>query len=274
MDHLSNTVEPQPVLAPALSAQAGLVHGFSTRLGGTSLCYRPESHGDLNLGFTKDDGAANVAENRRRFLRSLKAEGVERFGLLRQVHSPDLLVLASREDSTADFTQPATQCGDALMTNLSGVLLTVQIADCIPVLLFDPVQRVVAAVHAGWRGTVARIAGSTAEAMAHRYGSNPGDIIAAIGPGIGPESYAVSDDLRSAFAAKFPYADELFRQREEKLYLDLWMANQRQLVDAGLQPTHIQVLGLDTARDTDRFFSHRAESGFTGRMMAAIGLEG
>ena len=177
------------------------------------------------------------------------------------------------DEGATDFTQPATNCGDALMTNLPGVLLTVQIADCIPVLLFDVKKRAVAAVHAGWRGTVARITERTATAMCSRYQSDPANIIAAIGPGIGPESYAVSEDLRAAFRAQFAYADLLFEQRGAQLYLDLWKANQRQLLDAGLQDANIHVSGLDTATNTDRFFSHRAEKGFTGRMMAAIGLE-
>lgn len=195
-----------------------------------------------------------------------------RFGLLRQIHSPDLLVLASEDEGATDFTQPATGCGDALMTDVPGMLLTVQVADCIPVLLFDPKMRAVAAIHAGWRGTVARIAQSTAAAMCSRYGSDPADILAAIGPGIGPESYAVNEDLRREFAAAFGYSDELFQQRETQLYLDLWKANQRQLLDAGLQAANVHVLGLDTATNTDRFFSHRSEKGFTGRMMAAIGI--
>ncbi|AFL87379.1 uncharacterized protein, YfiH family [Terriglobus roseus DSM 18391] len=261
--------DPQPVLVPAFSAREGLVHGFSTRVGGVSLCYRP---GDLNLGFTKDDDAASVVENRRRHLRSLGAEGFRRFGMLRQVHSPDLLVLGEADEGADDFTQPGTVCGDALMTDLPGTLLTVQVADCIPVLLFDPKRRAVAAIHAGWRGTTAGIAGSTAVAMQERYGSDPGDMIAAIGPGIGPESYVVSEELRTAFAEKFAYAAELFLEGGTKLHLDLWKANQRQLLDAGLLDAKIHVLGLDTATATDRFFSHRAEKGFTGRMMASIGL--
>jgi YfiH family protein len=261
--------DPQPVVVPAFSAQEALAHGFSTRVGGVSQCYRP---GDLNLGFTKDDEPARVAENRRRFLQSIGADRFERFGLLRQIHSPNLLVIASEDEGVRDFTLPATGSGDALMTNVPGMLLTVQVADCIPVLLFDPKKRAVAAIHAGWRGTVARIAQLTAAAMCSRYGSDPGDILAAIGPGIGPHSYAVSEDLRSEFASAFAYADDLFQQRGSQLYLDLWRCNQLQLLDAGLQAGNVHLLGLDTATNTDRFFSHRAEKGFTGRMMAAIGL--
>ncbi|SEB55797.1 peptidoglycan editing factor PgeF [Terriglobus roseus] len=261
--------DPKPVLVSAFSAQEALAHGFSTRIGGLSQCYRP---GDLNLGFTKDDEPASVAENRRRFVQTLGAEDFQRFGLLRQIHSPDLVVLASEEEGAQDFTQPATGCGDALMTDVPGMLLTVQVADCIPVLLFAPKKRAVAAVHAGWRGTAARIAQSTATAMQRLYGSDPADIIAAIGPGIGPESYAVSEDLRTEFATAFAYSEELFQVRDAQLFLDLWEANQRQLLEAGLERANIHVLGLDTATSTGRFFSHRAEKGFTGRMMAAIGL--
>jgi YfiH family protein len=268
--------EPKPILISALTAADALLHGFSTRVGGMSRCYRPslpENQGDLNLGFTKDDDAANVAENRLRFLRSIQADGLERFGLLRQTHSTIIHTLHSADEAVTDFTQPAQTPGDALMTDVPGILLTVQIADCIPVLLFDPKRRVVAAIHAGWRGTVARIVEHTAGAMKLQYGSDPTNLIAAIGPGIGPASYAVSEDVRAEFESQFRYADELFSKAYgPQLHLDLWKANQRQLMDAGLSDTNIHVLGEDTAANTSRFFSHRAENGFTGRMMASIGL--
>jgi YfiH family protein len=263
---------PQPLRVPSFAAADGLVHGFSTRRGGTSRCYRPHlpaGQGDLNLGFTKDDDRDHVRANRLRFLASLGADDFQHFGLLLQQHTPTVHVLRSAADAATDFIEPAHVPGDGLITNVPGLLLTVQVADCIPVLVFDPKQRAVGAFHAGWRGTVAAIAAIGVAAMCEEYGSDPADMLAAIGPGIGPASYLVGDAVRDAFTANFGYADALF---DAEMRLDLWEANRRQLLDAGLTAEHVTVLGEDTATQTDRFFSHRAENGFTGRMMAAIGL--
>jgi YfiH family protein len=186
-----------------------------------------------------------------------------------QQHTPTVHTLRSFEDAATDFTEPAHVPGDGLITNIPGILLTVQVADCIPVLVFDPVRRAVGAFHAGWRGTVAGIVSVGVEAMRAEYGCDPANMIAAIGPGIGPASYVVGDSVRDAFVAAFTYGAELL---DASMRLHLWEANRRQLVDAGLSPSQIDVLGEDTATQTDRFFSHRAEHGFTGRMMAAIGL--
>ena len=172
-------------------AVEGLVHGFSTRVGGVSRCYRPglpEGLGDLNLGFTKDDDRANVRANRLRFLAAVGASGFNHFGLLVQQHTPTVHVLRSVADAATDFTQPAQVPGDGLITNVPGILLTVQAADCMPVLVFDPVRRVVGAFHAGWRGTVAGIVSAGVAAMSAEFGCGPADMIAAIGPGIGPQS--------------------------------------------------------------------------------------
>jgi len=258
-------MHPQPLTAPNLTTQ-GLIHGFSTRQGGVSTIYQPN---DLNLGFTKDDDRANVRTNRLRFLASLKAENFRHFGLLLQQHTPTVHTLRSIADAATDFTEPAHIPGDGMITNVPNLLLTVQVADCVPVLLYDHRQHAIGAFHAGWRGTVASIAAIGAKAMQKEYGSNPADIQAAIGPSIGPASYQVSNDVREAFATNFPYAAELF---DTNMHLNLWEANRRQLLDAGLQADNITVLGEDTATQTDRFFSHRAEAGHTGRMMAAIGL--
>lgn len=278
----------------------GLIHGFSTRQGGVSRVYRPglpDGMGDLNLGFTRQDDADAVRENRSLFLQALGAADWHGYGLLQQKHTPIVRYIDRIADAAADFLQPAAMRGDALVTQLPQVLLTVQAADCLPVLLYDPVRRVVAAIHAGWRGTLARIVERTVGSLRLRYGSEPKEVRAAIGPGIGPASYAVGEEVRHEFASQFAYADALFHDvydsdpvREKypllfltarapghspigpQLHLDLWEANRRQLLAAGVTDEHIDVLGQDTAADTGGFFSHRAEDGFTGRMMAAIGL--
>ncbi len=164
-----------------------------------------------------------------------------------------------------------------MLTALPEVLLAVQTADCVPVLIADTKNRVVAAFHAGWRGTVARIVEHGVGTMRTEYGSHPNDLIAAIGPSIGPCCYAVGEQLLQEFGDAFAYAPELFRSSARELKLDLWEANRRQLVGAGLAPERITTVEQCTACTYEadgrrRFFSHRAEAGFTGRMMSLVGV--
>ncbi len=297
---LTPAEQPAPVFVPTLAGCEGLTHGFSTRAGGVSRCYRPhlpQHMGDLNLGFTTHDEPEKVRENRRRFLQAIGAGQFQRYALLSQRHTPIVRLIERAEQATDDFLLPGTMRGDAAMTDVPGVLLTVQTADCVPVLLFDPRHRVLAAFHAGWRGTLARIVERGVGTMRRQYGTDPDDILAAIGPSIGPESYSVGEEVQHEFTSQFTYADALFRDvydsdpiREKypllfltarapghspigpQLHLNLWEANRRQLLDAGLPEVNITVTGQDTTADTGQFFSHRAEDGFTGRMMSAIGL--
>lgn len=167
--------------------------------------------------------------------------------------------------------------GDGAVTNLPGVMLGVQTADCVPVLVADVSKRVVGAFHAGWRGTVARIVERGIEAMRQEYGSRPEDLVAAVGPSIGACCYAVGEEVRSGFEAQFAYAGELFKTVDDgQMHLDLWEANRRQLLDAGVAPEAITVIGECTACAVSagerKYFSHRAEHGFTGRMMSVIGV--
>ncbi len=284
-----------------------LVHGFSTRRGGVSTVYRPGEPqakcGELNLGFTATDDRAHVTRNRELFVRALLSEPGGRSGsrrgkagemqlrLLRQIHSG----LVHRVATGADVDTPLP--GDGWIAAGPGALLGIQTADCIPVLVADVRQRIVAAFHAGWRGTLARIVERGVGRLRAEYGSQPADLTAAIGPGIGACCYSVGEEVRMEFRSQFSYADALFQEVfdldpiKEKypmlfltarapghsnlgpsLHLDLREANRRQLLDAGLAPEKVHVLGLCTACDTSRFFSHRAEHGFTGRMLSAIGV--
>ncbi len=287
--------------AKSLENQEELSHAFSTRTGGVSRVYRPSlpaTEGDLNLGYTSHDNQASVEANRARFLKALNAPALTRFALLRQLHTPVIRLLNHKNEAAESFLHPGRLRGDALMTDCPGILLAVGTADCIPVLLFDRRRRAIAAFHAGWRGTLARIVERGVGTMRRQYGSDPADLLAAIGPGIGPESYSVGEEVRHQFESQFQYAPELFRDvydsdpiREKypllfltarapghspigpQLHLDLWESNRRQLLDAGLPAANISVLAEDTAQKTGRFFSHRAEHGFTGRMLSVIGLE-
>jgi len=270
-----------------------LLHGFSTRRGGISRAYCPEgAAGELNLGLTKEDDRDLTLQNRRLLAEAITGSPDFPIVTLRQFHS-NAVVVASRTDADRESPRKA----DGLMTAEPGLLLAIQIADCIPVLVADRKRRAVAAFHAGWRGTVKRIVECGIGRMRVEFGSRPEDLIAAIGPGIGVCCYSVGEEVRSSFESQFVYADSLFRdvfdsdpirtrypmlfltQRAPghspigpSLHLDLVEANRRQLIDAGLEPTAIRAVGGCTSCHGQLFFSHRASRGHAGRMFGVIGV--
>jgi YfiH family protein len=258
-----------------------LLHGFSTRDGGVSRVYGGST---LNLGWTKEDDFTSVAENRRRFLGAVCGEraGSVLVGV-RQVHSSIVRVVKRGDGALEGKLQTeegkAVLEGDGLITDVPGVLLGVGTADCVPVLVVDVTKRVVAAFHAGWRGTVARIVERGVAMMQEEYGSQAGDMVAAVGPGIGPCCYTVGEEVWSEFGRKFGYAKELFVRPivSGEIRLNLWEANRHQLLDAGVTEARISMMGECTAcaRGPDgalRYFSHRAEQGIAGRMLNVVGV--
>jgi YfiH family protein len=276
----------QVVKSRALEKFAWLAHGFSTRPGGASAL---EGKPALNLGFTEWDERERVAENRVKFIAALDASKMQPI-TLRQFHSDVIHVAAAPCDEAPR--------ADALITATPGLLLGVQTADCVPILLADTRQRVVAAIHAGWRGTLARIAVKTLGRMEMEFGTRPRDVIAALGPAIGRCCYEVGPEVAQAFAAQFPAAAEWFdgpfeqlSRGEEPLWLpwltmmppghvpppprvklDLRASNRRQLAEAGVPEAKIAVSDLCTACRTDLLFSYRREGARTGRLMAVIGI--
>jgi len=277
--------------AHSLSRIPWLKHGFSTRVGGFSKNYGGNA---LNLGFTKQDSRAAVERNRAAFLRQLGAtDGKKLWPLitLRQIHS-DLIHCVSKSPT-------APLAGDGLITDTPHLLLGVQAADCLPVVLVDVRSRAVGVFHAGWRGTLKRIVGKGLGQMRRQFGTRPGDIRAAIGPGIRQCCYEVGPEVREKFESQFPYAADLFHEVKEsdpvrekypllfltarapghsdlpkKICLDLAQANRRQLIAAGVAAKNIDVSPLCTACHTDLLFSHRAEKGNTGRMLGVVGIRG
>jgi hypothetical protein len=276
--------------AHSLNGIPWLVHGFSTRQSGVSTCYGGKS---LNIGLTSHDTQKNVERNRALFLRAIGAANKDRslwpLAQVRQIHS----AITHRVDAVA--SHPSS--GDGMITNITGILLAIKTADCVPVLIADVKQRVIAAFHAGWRGTVARVVEKGVGEMRRQFGSDPSDLRAAIGPCIRKCCYSVGTEVRAEFESQFAYANELFEEvfdsnaihvkypllflnqrapghgeLSPEIHLDLVAANQRQLQDAGVSKEHISVVEGCTACDTRRFFSHRAEFGKTGRMMSVIGI--
>ena len=285
--------------ADSLAEIPWLRHGFSTRAGGVSLIYGGNT---LNLGFTAQDSRAAVEKNRKLFASAIVSNGgVERRAsrpsaiahwpmiTLRQIHS-DLIHCVSE-------TPPEPIAGDGLITQTPGILLAILTADCLPIILVDANSRAVGAFHAGWRGTTKRIVEKGVGEMQRWFGSRPQDLKAAIGPGIRGCCYQVGPEVRAKFESQFEYASPLFRETKDrdeihekypllfltsrapghselptKIFLDLAEANRRQLLNTGVLSKNISDLGLCTSCRQDLFFSHRAEKGKTGRMMAVAGI--
>lgn len=291
--NLRATSGVQVLTAPQLADLDWLVHGFSTRPGGVSELQsssRRARERVLNLGFTDWDDRCNVLRNREKFTACIGASTMERVAL-RQIHSDVVHRIGTA-------ISESTLQGDALFTREPGILLTVQTADCIPILFADTRTRAIAAIHSGWRGTLKRIAEKTLGRMKMEFGTRSEDVIAAIGPGIGRCCYEVGHDVAKEFASQFPQAPEWFKgpfaaiasgdndpnwlpwltmappghaPEPPRVHLDLIAANRDILVGAGVQPERIVVSQLCTSCRTDLLFSYRKERQ-TGRMMGAIGI--
>jgi len=259
------------VTVPGWDGFGWLWHGFSTHLGGVSRAYLPEQmrdstdSGQLNLGFSAADLPENVRENRARWMEAVAGSRETPLRTVRQVHS----AVSVTATAVAPETVPEA---DGIMTNQQGILLGVVTADCIPVLVADPVNRAVAAFHAGWRGTVAQIVEHGVARMMAEFGSDPAQLVAAIGPGIGECCYTVGHDLQQQFETRFEYGAELFLKGNEVTRLDLIEANRRQLLAAGLPEDSVAIVGGCTSCQPWYFYSHRASGGHAGRMMAVIGI--
>lgn len=251
------------VLVSRALEDAGFVNGFSTRLGGVS----PFPHGDLNLAGFNEDSRENIYENRRRFLRLF--DGEFKLAVAWQVHGDNILVVERQSD-----VRDSDENADAVISNIDGVLAGVKTADCVPVIIGDPMTNAFAAVHAGWRGTAQGIVKKTIIELSKRFGVRPTDIVAAIGPAAGKCSYEIGQEVIDAFADLDPSSKYFTPTREGHALVDLHAANRDQLIDAGVDETNIYTAPFDTMERTDLFFSYRREkikNGKTGRLLSVIG---
>jgi hypothetical protein len=240
---------------------AGLVHAVFTRQGGLS----PDPWNSLNVGSTVGDEQERVLENRFRSFRALGRDPYSIFDVW-QVHSADVVIA-----DAPHFSRPPEFKADAILTDKPEVTLFMRFADCVPILLHDPQKNVIGVVHAGWQGTVKKILRETIRAMQAAYGSKPADVLAAIGPSIGPDHYEIGPDVIARVRASFNGdAQALLPTHEGHVHFDLWAANRLTLEQAGVG--QVQVAGLCTACHLDDWYSHRAEKGRTGRFGALIGL--
>lgn len=244
--------------------EAGFANGFSTRLGGVS----DFPANSLNLAGFDEDSAENIYENRRRFLSVLNGDFT--LATAWQVHGDGVKTVRTNEDidnSEAKF--------DGLVSDLPGVLLGVKTADCVPVLIGDTATRIFAAVHAGWRGTVQSIVTRAVEKMQSEFGSEPKNMLAAIGPAAGCRNYEIGEDVIDAFSAAFDGSEKYFSPTSEgHAYIDLHLANKDQLLASGVPLGNIYAAPYCTMERIDLFFSYRVEKklyGKTGRLMSVIG---
>ena len=229
--------------------------GQSTRMGGVSTF----PYTSLNLSIYTKDQETDVLENRNRFFQALGFEASQVAGGF-QVHGDEVLLVEA----------PGQVKGyDAFITNQKGILLTATIADCTPVLVYDPISQSCAAIHAGWKGTRAKIAAKAILKMKAHFGTRPEDCLVYIGACIDECSFEVDEDVAQFFISDFKRWDE----EKQKFFVDLKAANKDSLLEIGIPEAQIEVSPYCTVVHNEYFFSHRAEKGKTGRMLAAIGLK-
>jgi polyphenol oxidase len=242
---------------------AGFANGFSTRLGGVS----PLPENALNLSGFDFDSEENIRENRRRFLQCFDKNYT--LTTVWQIHSDLIKLVESKQDALETDDK-----FDAVISNLDEALCGVKTADCVPVLIGDTKTKAFAAIHAGWRGTVASIVPKAIAKMRENYGTNAEDLVCAIGPAA-VSTYEIGQDVIDAFSENFPDSAHLFTPtREHHAYVDLHKANREQLISCGVSDGNIYTAPFCTLARTDLFFSYRVDRkafGQTGRLLSVIG---
>ena len=258
---------------PVFNQYRWLRHGCSTRLGGVS----DGIHSTMNLGFQNGDQPERVYEN---YNRICAAIGVQSESVVhaKQTHKDNVRIVTAADRGKGFNRERDYEDIDALVTNESGVTLTILTADCVPVYLVDPVKRVIGLAHSGWRGTVCRIAAKTVRCMCETYGSIPSDIIAVTGPCICWDCYEVGDEVAENFRSEF--GDKIYQKISHaeftsytKTHIDLPQAITETLLMAGLKETSVIQCGLCTACNSELLFSHRVTQGKRGTLASFLAIK-
>jgi len=272
-EHIFDEMEGAvPYLSFPMFRDTGLVtDGFSTRLGGVSEgCFS-----SLNLSFDRGDDRAAVAENFRRMGEALGVR-CEDMVLSQQTHTTNIRIVTD-EDRGKGITRERDYADiDGLITNVPGICLVTTYADCVPLYFLDPAKKVIALSHSGWRGTVGKIGKKTVELMHVKFGSDPADILAAVGPSVCQDCYEVSADVIDRFKEVFDRSawDELFYEKPDGKYqLDLWKANEKIFLEAGIRKDHIAVTNVCTHCNSEILYSHRAMGDKRGNLCAFLALK-
>ena len=255
-----------PYLSYPMLENTGIVnHGFSTKLGGVS-----KGHcATMNISTTRGDDPEAIAENKRRIAAAIGVE-VEDMTFTHQTHTTNVAVVREENRGTR-FMET-----DGMVTNVPGICLVTFYADCVPLYFVDPVKKAIGMSHSGWRGTVGKIGKVTIEKMTEVYGSNPEDLVVAIGPSICQDCYEVSEDVIKQFKANFAEGiwPELFYQKNNGKYqLNLWKANEHVFLEAGVKKENIAVTNVCTHCNPDILFSHRTTGNMRGNLSAFLALK-
>lgn len=251
--------------------RSGLVsHGFSTRLGGIGTA----PYDTLNLAFHVGDSPETVIANRKIVCRALGVE-TDNIVAARQVHSGNIALVGPRHAGRGAFSyNTALPDTDGLITNRPGLLLSTFYADCVPIFILDPVKKVIALAHAGWKGTLARIGAETVNKMAAAFGTEPADCLVGIGPSVGPCCYEVDEPLIRLVRDEFDWwPDILEHTKNDRAKLDLWTANSKIMSGAGIKPDNVEIAHICTCCSQHLLFSYRGSRGVTGRMGAFLMLK-
>ena len=256
---------------PLLTDTKIVHHGFSTRLGGVSQgCYA-----SMNLSFTRGDDEAAVRENYRRIAKSIGVK-CENMVLSQQTHTTNVRVVTEK-DKGKGIVKPLDYTDvDGMVTNIHGICLVTIYADCVPLYFVDPVQKAIGLSHSGWRGTVGKIGKETIRKMEEQYGSDPKDILVAVGPSICKDCYEVSEDVILEFQKNFKeryWKDLFYRKENGKYQLDLWKANEIIFKESGILPEHIAVTNVCTHCNSEILYSHRTSGDRRGNLAAFLALK-
>ena len=269
---LEENTDYVPYLEYPMLKNTGIVrHGFSTRLGGVSEGY----YASMNLSFDRGDRKEAVAENFRRIGEALGVR-CEDMVLSRQTHTTNVRIVTDADRGKGITRERDYTDVDGLVTNVPGICLVTSYADCVPLFFVDPVKKVIGLSHSGWRGTVGKIGRKTVELMHERFGSDPADILAAVGPSVCMDCYEVSSDVIEKFKEAFPENcwEQLFYEKPDGKYqLDLWKANELIFLESGILPEHIAVTNVCTHCNSDIFYSHRAAGDKRGNLCAFLALK-
>lgn len=256
---------------PEFEKIPGLVHGFSTRLGGVS----EGIYSSMNLSFTRGDKEEAVRENYNRISAAL-GFSPEDIVTSDQTHTANVRVITA-EDRGNGITKPRPYTDvDGMITNVPGLVLATFYADCVPLYFADPVHKAVGLSHSGWRGTAAGIGAVTVKELQKHYGTRPEDIYAAVGPSICQDCYEVSEDVILEFQKTFSrelWKDIFYKKENGKYQLNLWEANRQILLGAGILPEHISMPNLCTCCNPEFLYSHRASQGKRGNLGAFLGIK-
>lgn len=255
---------------PLFDQLEGISHLFTTRKGGVSTGI----YESMNLSFQRGDEAACVHENFRRIASVLHSKP-ENIVCARQTHTTNIRVVTSEDAGKGVVKESDYDDIDGLVTNESGIMLCTSFADCVPLYFVDPFKHAIGLAHSGWKGTVNRMGAHMISVMQQTFGSCPSDLLAVIGPSICVDCYEVGSDVADEFRKAFSNeVDQIVCRgtREGKYQLDLWKANERILLEAGIQKDHLEITDLFTCCNSELLFSHRATHGLRGNLCAFLGM--